>query len=599
MAYKVDKFNGTFLTNVQDGTIDTTTDLRFVGKNYAGYGEVQNENFLHLMENFSNTTQPPKAVVGQIWYDSANKKLRFYDGSKFKFANGAETADTAPTGLAVGEFWWDTSAKQLYTWSGTDYILVGPEAAPDLGASAVQAQSVKDNISPVPNSHAIVKIISGGKVMAVVSRDAFTLNSSINPIDGFTAIKKGITLVDANALGETSNDNYFWGTASDSNRLGQRPASDYLLKTDLTYTSEVNFQDPGFTLGNDNDLRIRIENSDELIFENQLGNPFVFRVTVAQTTDERDVAVIGIDTVSSDGVLRPGLDNTYKLGTSLLRWKNAYAVDFYGNLTGNVTGNTTGVHKGNVQASDSSVMVNAATKQFFGQLGTPTVEALMYGSLIGNCQGTATTANNLREFAPSIGLVYQNDGITLVDDQRAVPIRSVDGDITARRFIGIADKADQLLVGASYRSSSLAATANTIAARDGSGDIFARLFQGTATSAQYADLAEKYLADQEYEVGTVVVVGGEAEVTASSSGKRALGVVSANPAFMMNKDLEGGTYIALKGRVPVKVYGRVKKGDELIAGNEGNAIAGEGKVFAIALESNDNPSVKLVEAVVL
>ena len=53
MAYKVDRFNGTFLTSVEDGTIDTTTDLRFVGKNYAGYGEVQNENFLHLMENFA------------------------------------------------------------------------------------------------------------------------------------------------------------------------------------------------------------------------------------------------------------------------------------------------------------------------------------------------------------------------------------------------------------------------------------------------------------------------------------------------------------------------------------------------------------------
>ena len=50
MAYQVDKFNGTFLTSVEDGTIDTTTDIRFVGKNYAGYGEVQNENFLHLLE---------------------------------------------------------------------------------------------------------------------------------------------------------------------------------------------------------------------------------------------------------------------------------------------------------------------------------------------------------------------------------------------------------------------------------------------------------------------------------------------------------------------------------------------------------------------
>ena len=124
MAYQVNKFNGTLVATVEDGVIDTTTDLRFIGKNYAGYGEVQNENFLHLMENFSNTTAPPKAVIGQIWYDSANSKLKFYNGSKFKTANGAEVSTVAPSGLAVGEFWWDSSAKQLYTYSGTDFVLV-------------------------------------------------------------------------------------------------------------------------------------------------------------------------------------------------------------------------------------------------------------------------------------------------------------------------------------------------------------------------------------------------------------------------------------------------------------------------------------------
>jgi hypothetical protein len=135
MAYKVDKFNGTFLTSVEDGTIDTTTDLRFVGKNYAGYGEVQNENFLHLLENFANTTAPPKAIGGQIWFDSGEKKLKFYDGSQWKVAAGAVSVGTAPSNLASGELWWDSSAKQLYAWSGTEFILVGPEASPDLGAS--------------------------------------------------------------------------------------------------------------------------------------------------------------------------------------------------------------------------------------------------------------------------------------------------------------------------------------------------------------------------------------------------------------------------------------------------------------------------------
>jgi len=145
-------------------------------------------------------------------------------------------------------------------------------------------------------------------------------------------------------------------------------------------------------------------------------------------------------------------------------------------------------------------------------------------------------------------------------------------------------------------------TASKIAARDSAGDIYATVFRGLATSANYADLAEKYLADQEYEVGTVVAVGGEAEVTAGSYGDRAIGVVSAHPAYMMNSELEGGTYIALKGRVPVKVSGTVRKGQRLVAYNNGTAVAAvphANDVFAIALESSDDTGVKLIEAVTL
>ena len=130
MAYSINKFNGTFLVTVQDGTVDTTTDLSLVGKNYAGYGAIENENLIYLLENFANTSPPPKPLSGQIWYDSGNKKLRFYDGVRFKVAAGAETGSSAPSGLQTGEFWFDTSAKQLYTWTGT-CLLYTSDAADD------------------------------------------------------------------------------------------------------------------------------------------------------------------------------------------------------------------------------------------------------------------------------------------------------------------------------------------------------------------------------------------------------------------------------------------------------------------------------------
>ena len=591
MAYQVDKFNGTFLTSVEDGTIDSTTDLRFVGKNYAGYGEVQNENFLHLLENFANTTQPPKSILGQIWYDSANKRLKFYNGSQFKVAGGAEVSVTAPSGLAVGEFWWDSTAKQLYTYDGSQFVLVGPEASPDLGTSSVVAQVVKDDLN---NSHTILKLLAAGNCVAIINNDpAFNLSTTVNPIAGFTSpniIKKGITLAQTNTAGVSQSDYVYWGTASNALRLGGVLAADYLQKGSVVFDSEISFKDPGFNLGDGNDLRIRVENADEVIIENRLGNEITMRITVTETTDERDVAVF-----DRTGIV-PGTTNLYNLGSSLNKWATVYATSINSNLLANDTTTAynastkafTGSFTGNIVGTDSTVLINATTKQI--GYSAANLQGTLTGNVLGNVTGTASNATALDSKLPATAATANT-----------VAVRDASGNIAAARFTGIADRADQLLVGATYRSSATTATANTIAARDASGDIYASLFQGTATAARYADLAEKYLADQEYEVGTVVVVGGEAEVTASIAGQRAIGVVSANPAFMMNKDLEGGTYIALKGRVPVKINGTVKKGDRLTASDNGCAVVVDEckDVFAIALESSDDAGIKLIEAVVL
>ena len=132
-------------------------------------------------------------------------------------------------------------------------------------------------------------------------------------------------------------------------------------------------------------------------------------------------------------------------------------------------------------------------------------------------------------------------------------------------------------------------------------NVYATTFQGNATSANYADLAEMYTADAIIEPGTVVSFGGTEEVTTclTDADPRMAGVVSTNPAYLMNSELEG-VAVALRGRVPCKVSGSIQKGDMLVSNGEGGARAeanpAYGTVIGKALEDSEGYAV--IEVVV-
>ena len=134
-----------------------------------------------------------------------------------------------------------------------------------------------------------------------------------------------------------------------------------------------------------------------------------------------------------------------------------------------------------------------------------------------------------------------------------------------------------------------------------SGTVTAPLFSGTATTARYADLAELYLADKEYPIGTVIMVGGEKEVTAAIPmfDMSVIGVVSDKPAYLMNDQLEGGTAIALKGRVPVRVIGQVIKGEPIGVGATGVGSVNFTNKFGVALEDKTTEEEGIIEVVIL
>lgn len=505
MPYTINKTDGSVVATVADGTVDNTTSLKLIGKNYAGYGEIQNENFLFLLENFANSSAPGRAIAGQLWFDSGNGKLKFNDGTKWRTTGGAETGPIEPPGLTVGDFWWDTTNKQLYASNGNGtFTLVGPQGVAGSGTTQMRSRSVRDSLG---NSHAIIEAVVGTgtntqQTVFVVSPDAaFTLSES-SGITGFTKIQQGITLAYTNndsQLGQTTDSHRFWGTATNADRLGGYAASAFVRVGSAIFTTPVQFADVGFTVGETAKLRIFNSANTTPTIQNLLNDTIIFQTTVGGST-KTPLQLNGND-------IKPGVDNSSDIGSNALKFKTVYAYTF---------------------------------------------------------DGTATQATSLA-------------------------------------------------LGAGYATASAAPSSGTIVARTSSNEVIngttitagavkGTFFVGTATAANYADLAEKYLADAEYEVGTVVIIGGEKEVTAAQPGYRAIGAVSENPAYMMNAELEGGTYIALKGRVPVKVVGPIIKGQRLVAGVNGtaqNAISNSSDYFAIALESNNEPGIKLVECLIL
>jgi hypothetical protein len=189
--------------------------------------------------------------------------------------------------------------------------------------------------------------------------------------------------------------------------------------------------------------------------------------------------------------------------------------------------------------------------------------------------------------------------VTLAGDVTGFATMTNLGDITISAVVGDDSHAHSGYLsstGADSHSGNITPNTNNTLNLGSSGlkyaNMYATTFNGTATVAQYADLAEKYTSDAEYAPGTVVMFGGEAEVTVASAGSTAVaGIVSTDPAFLMNGDLEGGVEVALRGRVPCKVSGAVSKGDLMVAGDNGVAVADNGAnpsaVVGRAIEANE------------
>jgi hypothetical protein len=253
MPYILNKTNGTIVATVQDASLDLTTDLIFVGRNYAGYGEWQNENFLKLLENFSNSSAPTKPIEGQIWYDTANKRLNVYDGLYWKGVSNLEKGTIDPTtskNPTAGDLWYEEREQQLYVYNGSQYRLVGPLSGADTRAQWKGSYEVsQEDLNKKYNLKAIIGI--NDEIIAVVSGETYAVQTGFSGSDSFPihpeteVVKKGVNLIGADPVtgvsaSSTSTGNLFWGTAAHS-LVAEESAKAESLKYQLEETTNSLF----------------------------------------------------------------------------------------------------------------------------------------------------------------------------------------------------------------------------------------------------------------------------------------------------------------------------------------------------------------------
>lgn len=488
MAYTINKTNGSVLTTIADGTIDNTADLTLVGKNYSGYGEILNENFVKLMENFASSGGPASPLAGQLWWDLSTKTLKVHTGTNWKIISGSTASSTEPSNKTLGDLWFDTTSTQLKIYNGTTWTLIGPSYTSGTGTSGAVIDTVLDTNGA---SHVVVKYYVNETIVAVLSKDADFQPQTTIP--GFSTVSPGMTL-------STSVVNAgFNGTASNADALDNLSSTQFVRSdANATMTGTLGVSnDTGLTVGVDSDLRLGVSGSDVYLTNNTSNGDVYFRVNKA-------------------GVLTQAL--------------------FIDGATGYVYATTPA-------AADNSTRV--ATTAY--------VDGVSPGTGFLKADGTTALAGSL------------------------LP------DTTNTRNLG----------------SSLKKYA----------DVYATNFIGTATTAEYADLAERFEADADYEPGTVVELGGSAEITAvvGELSDKVFGVISTQPGFLLNG--RAGTNathpaVALNGRVPVKVIGHVTRGDRLVSAGNGLARAagpGEASTFNVigrAIESKTTDGISSIVAVV-
>lgn len=196
MTYIINNYDGTPLVGVADRAINlTATSIKLPGRDYRPYGEPIVENLVYMLQHFAGASSPINPIRGQIWYDTNSQALKVYSGTSWLSTGKTVVGNTFPPLGDIGSIFYHTDKKQLFVAEDT-WRLVGPIGSAndtDTQISTTPTQTTLDaiRIGDGTTFYNVIRMIVGGEIVAILSRDTFTPSPTIT---GFTQIKSGLNL---------------------------------------------------------------------------------------------------------------------------------------------------------------------------------------------------------------------------------------------------------------------------------------------------------------------------------------------------------------------------------------------------------------------
>jgi len=576
MAYTINLTNGTLFATIADGTTNTSSSMILVGKNYAGYGAFLDTNFIHLLENGANSTAPAAPLTGQLWWDSTNTLLKVYNGTTFKTISAATSSATQPASNVTGDLWYDTVNQQVKVYTGSSFLVVGPAYTSSTGTAGAIPETINDNTA---TPHYVTTLYVNNARVAIVSNDSnFSAAAPVSTL--FPTVYKGLTMSNAT------------GTNMSGNLVG---AGNVVISaggaTTFTATGTgANIVGYGNVTGNITGGNILtagvVSATGNVTGANFIGNVIPPAGGAVSTTGN----------ITGGNILTSGVISAASTITGTSHLGSVVSV------TGNITGGN--INGGAVYGTLLSVSGNVDAGN------------LRSGGLL-SVTGNVTSAANIS------GTYILGNGSQLTGVSAAVSVTKIENGTSNASInssggnlsINIGGTANVVVVDTTtvyanvLSAQSIAHTGtNAVGNIGSSSSYFNRLF-ATATTALYADVAERFAADEYLEPGTVVELGGREEITRSTTelSDKVFGVISTRAAYLMNGGAgEDDTHppVAMTGRVPVKVVGVIHKGDRLVSAGAGIARAaqsGEATSFNVigrSLVDKLTPESGTIEAIV-